>query len=285
MAREMDPRTLRINKPRVGPTPLSEDECVHEYGRLINLHYFEQIGDSELQGRRAELGIDTSEKLRKAENVSVIYRYLELQNRRDYEGIEKLHTDPYINKTYFGHHPISPKAHTRTLRGYFKVYPDATTEANKIIAAEGNTVVVRTTARGTQERELPGSLLGGPTTQIAVTLIHAIEVQEGRIAACESTNPFENQWTADIVNSSFPGLGQDVSDARARQGIDTDYELLLIRLVEATRSGNMEIERLLDSGPNQCQCLIPPIMRRCAKLAESKSLYCTYHQEHGWGID
>lgn len=290
--RQRAPQELRLDKVQIGVTASGQADQVHEYGRLLNLNYFGELGNNELDRRRQELDIQDDELLRRAENVSVIYRYLEFQNRRDYDGIIDLHYNPYINKTFFGRWPISPEAHVRSLRGYFKLFPDATTEANKIIAAEGNIVTVRTTARGTQERELPGSMVGSSGKQIAVSLIHAIEVIDGRIASCETTNPFENQWTAGYVNSSFPGLGSDVSDIRARQGVDADYEILLERLYRSSRErGGAEentlrlIERLVEVGPNQCQALVTESMRRCAKTAAPNSIYCEYHQEHGYGID
>ncbi len=245
------------------------------------------------------------------EKAAVILKYLELQNRRDYRGIEAIHHNPYVNKTFFGRHAINPKAHTRSLRGYFKVFPDATTESNQILAVEGDIVVVRTTARGTQDRAFKGdSIVGGPGKQIAVSLVHAIEVVDGKIASCEATNPFENQWTSEIVNVQNLGPDnfghQNVLTARARQGIDSSYEILLERLVDLSKKGKLskkelqQISAQLDAGPNQCQALVEPSMRRCAKQRTkaqknrvkivdvargSMSLYCDYHQFHGYGID
>lgn len=277
---------------RTGVMPTEEQEGVHEYGRLLNLHYFGEIDDDELKRAKKRFGIERPEQEERAEKVAVVYRYLELQNRRDYKGIEELHHDPYINKTYFGRHPISPKAHTRTLRGYFKLFPDATTEGTKILAAEGNTVIVRTTARGTQVGEIPGSLIGQAGKQVAVTLIHAIEVIDGMIAACESTSPFVNQWEQEIVTGSFPGTLQDVSDGRARQGIDTKYELMLERLARSAEEGGLfseedlaDVRKVLELGPNQCQALMEQDMHRCSQQAAAAALYCDHHQEHGYGID
>jgi hypothetical protein len=45
------------------------------------------------------------------------------------------------------------------------------------------------------------------------------------------------------------------------------------------------IQKLHEQAPNQCQSLIAPKMRRCAKGRVGDSLYCLYHQEHGYGID
>jgi predicted ester cyclase len=249
----------------------------------------------------------------------VIYQYLTYQNARDYDGIEKIHHNPYYNFTYFGRHPIDPKAHTRALRGYFKIFPDATTEANQIVAVEGNKVVVRTTARGTQHLDLLGGWVGEKGKQIAVSLMHVIEVIDGKIASCESTNPFENQWEAEIITGHWPleadfppgftpfrhiGAGNinrdNVGRSRAAQGIDSNYEYLLVQLHNAYTGGRIndtemkQLRRQLDAGPNQCQALIPQFMRRCAKQAMpwatgrtkgKPSIYCTYHQTAGYGID
>ena len=251
--------------------------------------------------------------------VAVIYQYLKYQNARDYKGIERIHHNPYVNYTYFGRHAINPKAHTRALRGYFKYFPDATTEANEIVAVEGNKVVVRTTARGTQDMDLLGGMVGARGKQIAVSLMHVIEVIDGRIASCESTNPFENQWESEIISGHYPleadfppgigtfshipagNIGRDnIGRTRAVQGIDSNYALLLEQLHNAFKERKVskeefvQIRRQLNAGPNQCQALIPKFMRRCGKQAEKwtkgrqkgkPSIYCGYHQFSGYGLD
>lgn len=302
--RELDPMRPRLLKPLTGVPSTPEELRVYEYGRLMTANRF--YGGAQAQDNmdraRDELGIESDEQLRIATNVSVIYAYLEFQNRRDFDGIISIHHEPYLNKTYFGRWPISPQAHVRALKGWFEITPDATTEANKIIAASGNTVVVRTTARGTQVKSFPRSMLGDKGKQYAVALIHSIEVVDLRVASCESTSPFENQWEEQIINSNFPGLGGDVSEVRARQGVNADFEYLaeqligddLIRRMHAGPDPDHKvsaedildmIRTLHDQAPNQCQCLIPPKMRRCTKMRVGDSLYCNYHQSHGYGID
>jgi len=305
-AREIDPERPRLLRPLTGVPSLPDQYRVYEYGRQIAVNFFR--GGAEVQDNldraRQELGIETEEQERIARNVSVIYKYLEFQNRRDFDGIMSIHHNPYINKTYFGRWPISPEAHVRGLKGWFSIVPDATTEANKIISASGNTVVVRTTARGTQVKGFPQSMLGVAGKQWAVALIHAVEVVDDQVGSCESTSPFENQWEEQIINSNFPGLGGDVSEVRARQGVNADYEYLAEQLIGDETIRRMHagsdpaapavasqddlldmIRRLHEQAPNQCQCLIPPKMRRCSKMRVGDSLYCLYHQEHGYGID
>jgi hypothetical protein len=301
--RELEPTAPRLFKPLTGVPTTPDENRVYEYGRLLALNFFGTVNKKDLADRKSELDIRTDEQERVAGNVSVIYKYLEFQNRRDFQGIVDIHHNPYLNKTYFGRWPISPEAHVRGLQGFFRITPDATTEANKIMAASGNTVVVRTTARGTQVESFPGSMLGEGGKQWAVTLIHAIEVVDGMIASCEGTSPFENQWDEGFINSSFPGLGGDVSEVRARQGVNADYEYLAEQVIDDKTINRMHsgtaaeltsvqqpdvlalIQKLHEQAPNQCQSLIAPKMRRCAKGRVDDSLYCLYHQEHGYGID
>lgn len=305
--RQIDRRQSIVQSLNVGVLPTGENAKVHEYGRLLSLNRLGEVSHLELAQFRDQLGSISDEQMHKAQLVSTVYACAEHQNIRDYDSLAASHHDPYVNKTYFGRWPVSPQAHIRSLKGYVQIFPDALVEINKIIAVEGNTVVFRTTARGTQKGEIPGSLIGPAGKQVAVSLIHALEIIDGKIAAYESTNPFVNQWEADIINSSFPGLGGDVTDQRARQGVDADWELLVELLPDVVteaganaeellkRQNIMEerkdvhlptlIQRLYEAGPKQCQALQPQKMRRCAKMVASGSLYCEFHQKDGYGND
>lgn len=298
--RQLSPGEARTWQPLTGVPNIPDEQRVYEFGRLMAREFFGERIDLDAIRRRLDI---RDEEERIAENVSIIYRYLEYQNRRDYEGILKIHHNPYINKTYYGRWPIDPAAHVRGLKGWFTIVRDATTEANKIILAAQNKVVVRTTARGTQVRSFPDSMLGQRGKQWAVTLIHSIEIENRAIASCESTSPFENQWEEQIINSNYPGLGGDVSEVRARQGVNADFEYLAEQVIgdETIRKQHAGsdpayyrgldvdalglIEQLSQQAPNQCQTLIPPRMRRCAKLRTGEALYCNHHQKHGYGID
>jgi hypothetical protein len=304
--REIPAMRTRTFFPLTGVPSSPDANRVYEYGRLRAMHFF-LSGDARTAAAdddraREELGITDAEE-RIARNVTVVYKYLEYQNRRDFEAIVSIHHEPYLNKTYFGRWPISPLAHVRGLQGWFRIVPDATTEANKIIAATEEKVVIRTTARGTQVKSFPNSMLGAAGKQWAVALIHAIEVSDEQIASCEGTSPFENQYEEPFINSNFPGLGGDVSEVRARQGVNADFEYLAAQIIDDTsitrmyRGVNPEavrpprddvltmIKELYAQGPRQCQTLLPPKMRRCTKLRVGDSLYCLYHQSHGYGID
>jgi hypothetical protein len=303
--RELEVSQTRLFKPLTGVPSTPDENNVYEYGRLSAMQFFGAMSREALDQAKSDLGIDSEEKERIAANVMVIYQYLEYQNRRDFDGILRIHHNPYMNKTYFGRWPIDPEAHARGLRGWFQVTPDATTEANKIIVATDHTVVVRTTARGTLVRSFTNSMLGQSGKQYAVALIHSIDVINGAVASCESTSPFENQWEEQLINSNFPGLGGDISEVRARQGVTADFEYLaeqvigddtMLRmypgsdrfapLARAEQTDVLAIiQKLHSQGPNQCQTLIPPKMRRCAKVRVGDALYCQHHQEHGYGID
>jgi hypothetical protein len=323
--RELEPTRLRLFKPLTGVPNTPDENAVYEYGRLVALNFFGALSKRDLDTAKKELEVETEEQENIAGGVSLVYKYLEYQNRRDFAGIIDIHHNPYLNKTYFGRWPISPEAHTRGLRGFFKITPDATTELNKIFLAAATTpsargpvrrgartaitnanakIVIRTTARGTQVQDFPGSMLGLGGKQWAVTLIHTIDVVDGLIASCEGVSPFENQWEEAFVNSSFPGLGGDVAEVRARQGVNADFEYLAEQVIGDDTIARMYaggakplslsvehddvlamIQELHRQAPNQCQTLIAPKMRRCSKMSVGDSLYCLYHQEHGYGID
>jgi hypothetical protein len=303
--RELSPPKIRRFKPLTGIPATPDENGVYEFGRLITANFFGVLNKRDLDAAREELGIDTDEKERVANNVSIAYKYLEYQNRQDFDGIKSIHHNPYMNKTYFGRWPIDPEAHCRGLRGWFSIVPDASTEANKIVVAAGNKVVIRTTARGTQVGDFPNSMMGARGKQFAVALMHSIDIVDGRIASCEGISPFENQFDESFIASNFPGLGGDVSEVRARQGTDAGFEYLAAELVGGDTALKMYsgtqplagadvpqddilglIKELHDQAPMQCQSLIAPEMRRCAKIRPSEdSLYCRYHQEHGYGID
>src|SRR5436853_231942 len=64
------------------------------------------------------------EDLRKR-NIALFFKYLEYENARDYDNLEKLfHPTEFRATTYFGSDPIAPRALTRMLRGLFRSFPD-----------------------------------------------------------------------------------------------------------------------------------------------------------------
>jgi hypothetical protein len=79
-------------------------------------HLFDQV----VAGRIAQ-----TDEERRVENVAIFYRYIEVENGRDYVNMKKLfHPTQFCSKTYFGNDPISPEAHVRMLRGLFRAFPD-----------------------------------------------------------------------------------------------------------------------------------------------------------------
>lgn len=253
-----------------------------QYQRLLDGYQAGLLSAEELARRRAELDVEAVWRRQREENVAVFYRYVELQNRRDYDALEQLFHEEYINHTYFGPHPISPKAHIRSLRGHFGAIPDGHLAVNEIIAVEGEWVIGRTTARGTQA----ATLLGRPGTgrQTAVPLIHCIRVVDGRIKEYRSTNPFQVPFQEDII------APEDVQHARALQGVETAqserWERLLDEANRARLVDDAELAQLRDqvaARQSQCQALLEENWRRCYKQARPGSLYCEYHEEHGYG--
>jgi len=212
-------------------------------------------------------------------NIALLRRYIDLENKRDYRNIEKLfHPTQYTCPTWFGSSPISPKAHTRMLRGLFNAYPDWQMTVNEIISATDDSVVALITGRGTQLR----TFMGRPPAdhQIATPLVHTIRIADGKIIEYRSTNPFEDPFRTDVVGPD------DVQAVRAQQGISPVPEELLQDVAQArklAKAGVAELRSQFDDSPTQCQALLEQNMRRCAMQAEKGSIYCAHHQRYGYG--
>src|ERR1043166_5906830 len=86
--------------------------------QLINK--FMAVVSGEVAVSRGAVDADLREQ-----NIAIMHRYIEYENARNYEGMESLfHPTEFRSKTYFGNDPISPKAHTRMLKGLFRAFPD-----------------------------------------------------------------------------------------------------------------------------------------------------------------
>ena len=257
-----------------------------EWQRLLDAYQAGVISKEELARRREHLqAAQPPAAGGRDDKVAIFRRYVELQNARDYAAMEQLFAPQYINHTWFGHHPIRPQAHTRALRGWFKAFPDANLAVNEIIAVEGDWVVGRTTARGTQVGEIFGNRPTGEQ-QIATSLIHCIRVVDGRIAEYRSTNPFEDQFDQSITRPD------DVQETRAQQGIDSSLYESWGRLLAAAEEGgsltpkeHSQLKARFEAQPLQCQALLKENFRRCHNQAAPDSIYCAHHKEHGYGID
>jgi predicted ester cyclase len=216
-------------------------------------------------------------------NIDVFYRYIEYENARDYENMEKLfHPTEFRSKTYFGNDPISPKAHTRMLKGLFRSFPDWFMVINEIISADNEAVVGLITGRGTQYEEFAGR--PPRDHQIAIPTLHAIKVQDGLIIEHRHINPFEDIF----ANQIMAPLTEDIMAVRAQQGFDSGMaQRAYDAAIAAGASGEdlNELRALIELKRRQCQVLLKGTLRRCAMIAPPGEIYCAHHQKHGYGID
>lgn len=236
----------------------------------------------QLTGQLTVIRPPMGEDLR-AQNIAVMYRYIELENARDYENMEKLfHPTEFRSKTYFGNDPISPKAHTRMLRGLFRAFPDWFMVINEIISADEQSCVALITGRGTQFEEF----LGRPPRdhQIAIPTLHAIKVQDGLIIEHRHINPFEDIF----ANQIMAPLTEDIMAVRAQQGFDSTMAQRAYAAAVAAGAREedlVELKALIEAKRRQCQVLLKGTLRRCAMIAPPGAIYCEHHQKHGYGID
>jgi predicted ester cyclase len=223
-----------------------------------------------------------SEDLRQ-QNIDIFYKYIEYENSRDYENMEKLfHPTEFRSKTYFGLDPISPKAHTRMLLGLFRSFPDWFMVINEIISADNEAVVGLITGRGTQYEEFAGR--PPRDHQIAIPTLHAIKVKDGLIMEHRHINPFEDIF----ANQIMAPLTEDIMAVRAQQGFDSG---MAQRAFDAAVAAGAvaedltELRVLIELKRRQCQVLLKGTLRRCAMIAPPGEIYCEHHQHHGYGID
>jgi predicted ester cyclase len=220
---------------------------------------------------------------RRQKNIDIFYQYIEYENARDYEGMEKLfHPTEFRSKTYFGNDPISPKAHSRMLRGLFRSFPDWFMVINEIISADNDAVVGLITGRGTQYEEFAGR--PPRDHQIAIPTLHSIKVADGLIIEHRHINPFEDIF----ANQIMAPLTEDIMAVRAQQGFDSSlaqkaYDAALAAGASADKL--TELRALVELKRRQCQVLLKGTLRRCAMIAPPGELYCEHHQNHGYGID
>lgn len=217
------------------------------------------------------------------QNIAIMYKYIELENARDYENMEKLfHPTEFRSKTYFGNDPISPKAHTRMLRGLFRAFPDWFMVINEIISADDESCVALITGRGTQYEEFAGR--PPRDHQIAIPTLHSIKVHDGLIVAHRHINPFEDIF----ANQIMAPLTEDIMAVRAQQGFDSTMAQKAYDAAVAAGAREEELGQLralIETKRRQCQVLLKGTLRRCAMIAPPGEIYCEHHQKHGYGID
>ncbi len=217
------------------------------------------------------------------QNIAMMYKYIECENSRDYETMEKLfHPTEFRSKTYFGNDPISPKAHTRMLVGLFRSFPDWFMVINEIISADDESCVALITGRGTQYEEFAGR--PPRDHQIAIPTLHAIKVRDGLIVEHRHINPFEDIF----ANQIMAPLTEDIMAVRAQQGFDSTmaqraYDAAVAAGAREEDLG--QLKTLVDNKRRQCQVLLKGTLRRCAMIAPVGELYCEHHQNHGYGVD
>jgi predicted ester cyclase len=220
---------------------------------------------------------------RRQRNIDIFYKYIEYENARDYEKMEKLfHPTEFRSKTYFGNDPISPKAHTRMLKGLFRSFPDWFMVINEIISADNEAVVGLITGRGTQYEEFAGR--PPRDHQIAIPTLHSIKVQNDLIIEHRHINPFEDIF----ANQIMAPLTEDIMAVRAQQGFDSSMAQRAYEAAVAAGADEgklSELRALITLKRRQCQVLLKGTLRRCAMIAPIGEIYCEHHQKHGYGID
>jgi len=218
----------------------------------------------------------------KERNIAIFQRYIELENKRDYENLEQLfHPNQFVCHTWFGHHPIQPRALTRMLRGLFRAFPDWYMTINEIISADEEAVAGRITGRGTQHEEFMGRTPSDK--QIAIPLIHTIRVDaEGYIVAYRATNPFDDPFQADVL------APEDVQEVRAQQGVDSRQHANVLQSVKSSAMSaehQAELKVRHEAQGLTCQTLLKANMRRCQMPVVPGEIYCKHHLSHGYGVD
>jgi predicted ester cyclase len=220
---------------------------------------------------------------KRAFNIAMMYKYIECENSRDYETMEKLfHPTEFRSKTYFGNDPISPKAHTRMLLGLFRSFPDWFMVINEIISADDQSCVALITGRGTQYEEFAGR--PPKDHQIAIPTLHAIKVRDGLIIEHRHINPFEDIF----ANQIMAPLTEDIMAVRAQQGFDSSMAQRAYDAAVAAGAAQEdlgELKALVETKRRQCQVLLKGTLRRCAMIAPPGEIYCEHHQKHGYGVD
>jgi predicted ester cyclase len=241
------------------------------------------VAAGNIHGRLQAQAPPLTEDLR-ARNIALFYKYIEFENTRDYENLEKLfHPTEFRSTTYFGGDPIAPRALTRMLRGLFRSFPDWYMTVSEIVGADSMGCAGLVTGRGTQVEEF----FGRPPAdhQVAIPTIHAIRVDaDGLIIEHRHSNPFEDVFKAQVMAPQ----AEDVQAVRAQQGYDSEaarraYDIAL--RAGASEKDLAELRARVETGRRMCQTLLKETLRRCSFQAEPGDIYCKLHQTSGYGVD
>jgi predicted ester cyclase len=264
--------------------PQSESIALKDFSGSLPLQQRDQLEKflAVVSGQVAVKRHPVDQTLRE-QNIAMMYKYIECENSRDYETMEKLfHPTEFRSKTYFGNDPISPKAHTRMLVGLFRSFPDWFMVINEIISADDESCVALITGRGTQYEEFAGR--PPRDHQIAIPTLHAIKVRDGLIVEHRHINPFEDIF----ANQIMAPLTEDIMAVRAQQGFDSTmaqraYDAAIAAGAKEEDLG--QLKTLVETKRRQCQVLLKGTLRRCAMIAPPGEIYCEHHQKHGYGVD
>jgi hypothetical protein len=241
------------------------------------------VAAGNIHGRLQVQAPPLNEDLR-ARNIALFYKYIEFENARDYENLEKLfHPTEFRATTYFGGDPIAPRALTRMLRGLFRSFPDWYMTVSEIVGADSMGCAGLVTGRGTQVEEF----FGRPPAdhQVAIPTIHAIRVDaNGLITEHRHSNPFEDVFKAQVMAPQ----AEDVQAVRAQQGYDSEaarraYDIAL--RAGAPEKDLAELRARVETGRRMCQTLLKETLRRCSFQAAPGDIYCKLHQTSGYGVD
>lgn len=230
-----------------------------------------------LEREAAAGGGGKGQQRQREENMAFVYRWYDAMNRGDYAALQQMMDEKHVDHTWFGGEPVRPQAITRIFSNIFKAFPDWRETIDEIIASDADTIVVRSTGRGTQKGEFRGMPPTGE--QIAVPLIHTMRIVNGKLKEYRSTNPFENPFTERVT------APEDVQKVRALQGGGSYADQDRQRLIDAYQAGLLTREELArrteayDAAPVRCQALLDSNNRRCLNQAMSGSIYCDVHQD------
>lgn len=122
-------------------------------------------------------------------NVAFVERWYQSLNSGELGTLKSMIADEHIDHAFYGPDPVKPEVVINLFKSIVGAFPDWQETVEEIVANDGDTVVLRATGRGTQQREHYGRQ---PTGQpIAVTLLHHLRIVDGKLKEHWSTNPFE----------------------------------------------------------------------------------------------
>lgn len=230
---------------------------------------------------------------RQMQQIQVVLDIFEAWGRRDFQAIAGHLSERHLDRTYFGHLPINPNAVIRMMRGFLDSFPDWSGTIDEIIPTDEDHLVVRYTGRGTQRKPFLGRDARGQ--QLAAPMIDILTFDEdNRIIEYRGNFPFTSVFDEISVTAA-----EDVMERRAEQGgtftrwspprgEGEEEPSSRVGLVRALRDGRLSVTDFLrrkTEGPTirRCEALLETNLRRCGLEAVEGSIYCSVHQDSGFG--